>query len=113
MFSLLKRLLPTIALLCIAGPASAWMSEIGGFFTRGGGALDAYSRPRSAQTVSFPFIGAQQHLRRNMRDSIRGEVERETRRSTAPTVAVPWTRARGQDLHRQSRFPLSVRNSPT
>jgi hypothetical protein len=38
-------------------------------------------------------------------------MERETRRSIAPTVAVPWARARGQDLHQQSRFPLSLRNS--
>ena len=33
MFSLPKWLLPTIALLCIPGPASAWMSEIGDFFS--------------------------------------------------------------------------------
>ena len=37
-------------------------------------------------------------------------MERKTRRSIAPTVAVPWARTRGQDLHRQSRFPLSLRN---
>jgi hypothetical protein len=77
----------------------------------GGGALGACSRPRSAPTVSFPFIAAQQRLRRNMRHSKRGKVERETRRSTAPTVAVPWARARGQDLHRQSRFPAMLRST--
>ena len=31
-------------------------------------------------------------------------MERETRKSTAPTVTVPWTRIRGQEPHSQSRF---------
>ena len=76
----------------------------------GGGALGACSRPRSAPTVSFPFIVAQQRLRRDMPHLKRGKVERETRRSTAPTVAVPWARARGQDPHRQSHFPAMLRS---
>ena len=37
--------------------------------------------------------------------------EKVVQRRTAPTVAVRWARARGQDLHRQSRFPAMLRST--
>ena len=39
-------------------------------------------------------------------DQTKQEMERETRRSIAPTVSLPWPRARGQEQQRQSRFRL-------